>query len=85
MTAKKAEPAKIVVQAAEDMLILPFRQHVLKRHKFMRFVTKVEHAADHRLHSHMLDHIHEEFIPPREVHPVPDPDEQGEGEVHAED
>jgi hypothetical protein len=57
------------------MLIMYFRQHVLKRHPHMRFVTKVEHTADHRMRGDLLDHVHE----------VAPPTEEGKGEENAED
>lgn len=51
----------MTVVSAYDMLALPFRQHVQTRHnKTMRFRTKNEHDADHRLHDDVLDHVHSE-------------------------
>jgi hypothetical protein len=35
------------------------RKHIGKRHTFLGYVTKGEHAADHRLHPERLDHTHE--------------------------
>jgi hypothetical protein len=58
-TAKVASE-KIEVRSADEMLILDLRQHVQKRHPRMRFITKGEHAADHRLHEDQLDHVHQQ-------------------------
>jgi hypothetical protein len=55
---KKAEPEKVVVDDVEPMFLQQFRLHCQKRHPQMRFRTKKEHAADHRLHEEALDHIH---------------------------
>jgi|HubBroStandDraft_5_1064220.scaffolds.fasta_scaffold00014_22 hypothetical protein len=54
------KPAKTVVASATPMLQLQFRQHVMKRHPRMRFITKNEHDQDHRIHIDELDHVHEE-------------------------
>jgi hypothetical protein len=66
--ASKKEPPKQLVASAEPMLIMYFRQHVLKRHPMMRFVTKQEHTADHRMRGDLLDHTHEvpEEVPPQQ-------------------
>jgi len=34
-------------------------KHVAKRHNLLRYITKGEHDADHRLHQPYLDHYHE--------------------------
>jgi hypothetical protein len=34
-------------------------KHIGKRHSLLRFVTRGEHEADHRLHQEHLDHTHE--------------------------
>lgn len=71
---KPKDPPKTLVASVESMLQLPLRQHVLKRHPHMRFVTKVEHAADHRMHGGRLDHVHEDAPPGQQEQ------EQEEGE-----
>ena len=35
------------------------RKHAGKRHPLLRFITRGEHEADHRLHQSWLDHYHE--------------------------
>jgi hypothetical protein len=35
------------------------RKHMGKRHSLVRFQTKGEHLADHRLHQPYLDHYHD--------------------------
>ena len=61
MPAKKSKPqGKQLVIRAEDMLMQPFRLHCQTRHPQMRFRTKGEHEADHRLHEENLDHVHAE-------------------------
>jgi hypothetical protein len=50
---------KQLVVNAYDMLLQPFRLHCQTRHaQTMRFRTKNEHEADHRLHDEHLDHVH---------------------------
>jgi hypothetical protein len=52
---------RVVVKHVDDMLALPFRQHVQVRHaRTMRYRTRTEHEADHRLHDDVLDHTHSE-------------------------
>ena len=36
------------------------RLHIGKRHPLIAFVTRGEHAANHRLFQEFLDHVHEE-------------------------
>jgi len=36
------------------------RKHVAKRHPLLMFITRGEHAADHRLHPERQDHKHED-------------------------
>ncbi len=58
---KKPEPKKERVADAWQMLAMDFVKHCQKRHAVtMRFRTKGEHAADHRLHADQLDHTHAE-------------------------
>lgn len=52
------KPAKIEVPDADRMLLQTFRLHCQTRHPYMRFRTKGEHDADHRLHDNVLDHVH---------------------------
>ena len=64
MPPKKSKPqGKQLVIRAEDMLMQPFRLHCQTRHPQMRFRTKGEHEADHRLHEDNLDHVHAEPEP----------------------
>lgn len=51
--------AKVALADPEGQLAEWLRKHVEKRHGLLRYVTKGEHAADHRLHKDYLDHIHE--------------------------
>lgn len=60
MPPRKKQPEKVEVAPVEPMLLQHFRLHVQNRHPLMRFRTKQEHAADHRLHRDVLDHIHTE-------------------------
>ena len=55
---KPDAPEKVVVDDVEPMLLQQFRLHCQKRHPTMRFRTKQEHAADHRLHADVLNHTH---------------------------
>jgi hypothetical protein len=57
---KPVDPEKVVVDPVEPMLLQQFRLHCQKRHPQMRFRTKQEHAADHRLHRDVLNHTHSE-------------------------
>jgi len=67
MATKKAQPEKVVVPAADSMLAMVFRKHTETRHdRTMRFRSKGEHVADHRLHADLLDHVHEDQIPAEE-------------------
>jgi hypothetical protein len=59
-------PTPVVVDAADDMLMQNFIQHCIVRHKRLRFRSKGEHAADHRLHQSFLDHTHTDMIPEQE-------------------
>jgi hypothetical protein len=36
------------------------KNHIGKRHLYIRLVTRGEHDADHRLHPDRLDHTHKE-------------------------
>ena len=56
------EKRQLVINA-DDMLLQPFRLHCQTRHaQTMRFRSKGEHMADHRLHQDRLDHVHEEEV-----------------------
>lgn len=60
MPPRKKQPELVEVAPVEPMLLQHFRLHVQNRHPQMRFRTKQEHAADHRLHREVLDHFHTE-------------------------
>jgi hypothetical protein len=67
---RKAEPAKEVLPDVEPLLAQPFRAHCNQHHRLtMRMITKGEHAADHRLHADLLDHIHKAPEPPSGMDP----------------
>lgn len=73
MTAKrpvKQEPDLVIPE--DDMLAQAFRLHCQKRHPLLKFWSRGEHAADHRLHQNTLDHVHSE--------PEQDPEEVDEQE-----
>lgn len=55
---QKSPSDKVEVPDADIMLAQVFRLHCQKRHPMMRFRSRGEHAADHRLHDDSLDHIH---------------------------
>lgn len=60
MTPRRQKPSsdKVEVPDADSMLIQTFRLHCQKRHPRMRFRSRGEHDADHRLHDDFLDHVH---------------------------
>lgn len=59
MTSRRApEPAKLELPPVEGMLQLDLRQHCLRYHRGLGFITRVEHAADHRLRDSVIDHVH---------------------------
>lgn len=58
MVTKKKTDKHLVVNAY-DMLMQPFRLHCQTRHPRMRFRSRGEHDADHRLHEEELDHVHD--------------------------
>jgi hypothetical protein len=62
----KETPLPTIVDAPDDMLMQNFIQHCVKRHERLRFRSKGEHAADHRLHQEFLNHIHTDMIPQEE-------------------
>ncbi len=59
MPPRKKPAEKQLVANATTMLLQPFRLHCQTRHPQMRFRTKGEHEADHRLRGDKLDHVHE--------------------------
>lgn len=77
MPAKKKTTDKELVANAEEMLLQVFRLHAQTRHaQTLRFRSKGEHAADHRLNAERLDHVHEEKadVPGAEQEPSAGPD-----------
>lgn len=68
MASRRQKPtsAKIEVPEADTMLIQVFRLHCQKRHPMLRFRSRGEHEADHRLHGDILDHTHSTDAPPEE-------------------
>lgn len=57
-----AKADRITVPLARSMLAQPFRLHCQKRHPMMKFWSKGEHEADHRMHDESLDHTHVEEV-----------------------
>lgn len=61
MSPRKRPSDKTQVASVESMMQMDLVKHARVRHRFtMRFITRAEHAADHRLHADLLDHIHPE-------------------------
>jgi hypothetical protein len=68
MAPRKADKGKEkdLVMPVDEMLILNLRKHIQARHPRMRFRSKGEHEADHRLFPQNLDHIHSNQKQPKE-------------------
>jgi hypothetical protein len=58
----KETPLPTIVVAADDMFMQNFITHCRQRHERLRFRSKGEHVADHRLHQEFLDHIHTDMV-----------------------
>jgi hypothetical protein len=50
---------KVVLADADGQSREWLGKHIAKRHPLMRFLTRGEHAADHRLFPERQDHTHE--------------------------
>lgn len=48
-----------LVADPDDQSIEWIGLHCQKRHPHLRYLTRGEHQADHRLHDFLLDHDHE--------------------------
>lgn len=53
-------PELTLVQSVYDMNVQRFRMHCMSRHSRLRFWTRGEHDASHRLSKNTLDHVHEQ-------------------------
>jgi len=55
---KTTKKELLTVAPVDGMIMSNFLRHCKDRHPLMRFLSKGEHEADHRLHQKTLEHVH---------------------------